>query len=142
MKSMKTLMRVRQRDLDLLKRQQAILEQKREEIYKTIDMLADRLRDEMKAAQKMPDMAHFFGDFSAHIKKRQDQLYAHARQTEQELERFALAIREVFSEMKKYELAYEQWKKRERDKVARRESQILDEVAIAGFLRKDDYANS
>jgi hypothetical protein len=50
MKSMKTLVRVKQREIDELRRKQTLLETKREEVYKTIDMLAQRLADERKAA--------------------------------------------------------------------------------------------
>jgi len=136
MKSMKTLMRVKQREIDELKRKQTLLETKREEVYKTIEMLANRLADELKAAQDMPDMAHFFGDFSAHIQKRQEQLYIMARRTEVEIDKLAIIIRDLFGELKKYELAYTNWDKKEKAKRARLESQQLDEIAIMAHARK------
>jgi hypothetical protein len=136
MKSMKTLVRVKQREIDELRRKQTLLETKREEVYKTIDMLAQRLADERKAAESMPDMAHFFGDFSAHIQKRQEQLYVLARRTEVEIEKLAVVIRELFSELKKYELAYSNWEIKEKAKRARLEAQQLDEIAIMAHARK------
>lgn len=137
MKSMHTLLRVKQRELDALKRAQGVLEKHREEMYQVVDQLMTRLRDELKAAEKMPEMAHFFGDFSAHIKKRQDQIHAQIRKLEVELEKITTQIREIFSEMKKYELALKAFEKREADKVKRREQQFMDEVGIRGYIRRD-----
>lgn len=137
MKSMETLLRVKQREVDALKRHQGILEKTREEGYQTITMLGDRLRDELKAAQVMPEMAHFFGDFSAHIKKRQDAVHAQIRKVEVELDKLAEQIRERFSEMKKYELVLAAHNKREKEKATRREQAMMDEVGIRGYIRKD-----
>lgn len=137
MKSMHTLLRVKQREMDALKRQQGILEKQREDLHKTIEMLTTRLRDELKAAQNMPEMAHFFGNFSEHIKKRQDQIHAHIRKVEAELDKLAEQIRERFSEMKKYELALKAHEKREAEKLRKREQAAMDEVGIRGYIRKD-----
>jgi len=137
MKSMTTLLRVKQREMDALKRQQGILEKNREDLYKTIELLAERLQTELKAAESMPDMAHFFGDFSAHIKKRQEQIHAQIRKVELELDKLALQISERFSEMKKYELALAAFNKREADKDKRREQQAMDELGLRGYIRKD-----
>ncbi len=137
MKSMATLLRVKQRELDALKRAQGVLEKHREEMYQVVDSLMTRLQQELKAAEKMPEMAHFFGDFSAHIKKRQDQIHVQIRKLEVELEKITTQIREIFSEMKKYELALKAHEKREADKAKLREQQFMDEVGIRGYIRKD-----
>jgi hypothetical protein len=137
MKSMKTLLRVKQREIDALKRQQGILEKNREDLEKTITMLADRLRDELKAAQTMPELSQFFGDFSSHIKKRQEQIHAQVRKVEAELDKIAEQVREKFSEMKKYELALAAFDKREADKRRRLEQQAMDEMGLRGYIRRD-----
>lgn len=137
MKSMTTLLRVKQREIDALKRQQGILEKQREDLQKTVDMLLQRLREEMKAAEKLPELSHFFGDFSTHIKKRQDQVHAHMRKIDAELDKIVEQIRERFSEMKKYELALAAHNKREAEKVRKREQAAMDEMGIRGYIRKD-----
>lgn len=137
MKSIKVLIRVKQRELDALKRQQTILEKRREEFYMMIIQLGDRLVQEMKMAKDMPEMAHFFGDFSASIKKRQDQAYAQIRKLDKELDKLAEQLTEKFGELKKFELAYAAWAKREADKVRKREQLEMDEVGIRGYVRKD-----
>lgn len=135
MKSIKVLIRVKQRELDALKRQQSILEKRREELYMMIIQLGDRLVQEMKMAKDMPEMAHFFGDFSASIKKRQDQAYAQIRKLDKELDKLAEQLTEKFSELKKFELAYAAWAKREAEKVRKREQLEMDEVGIRGYIR-------
>lgn len=138
MKSMLTLMKMRQSDLDLIKRQVTQLETKREEIYATINVLAERLASEIKAATEMPDMAHFFGDYSSHIKKRQDQLHALARRTEEEIDKLRLAITVIYSEIKTYEQAYKNWKAREAKKRATREQAEMDDIALQGYIRRQE----
>src|SRR5689334_1460263 len=101
MKSMVTLLRVKQREMDALKRQQGVLENQREEVNTIIRGLENQLASERKAAEAMPDMAHFFGDYSASIKKQQLMMHTHLRQVEHQLEQLSVQLRERFSEMKK-----------------------------------------
>lgn len=138
MKSINTLLRVKQREMDALKRQQGILENQREEIHTIINGLANQLQSELKAAQSMPEMAHFFGDYSATIKKRQEMMHNHLRRLEVELDKLTAQLRERFSEMKKYELALANWKKRQDQAAARRAQQEMDEVGIRGYVRRDE----
>ena len=137
MKSLTTLIRIKQREMDALKRQQGILENQREEVVKIIDGLANQLVSELKAAQEMPDMAHFFGNYSASIKQRQEMMHGHLRRVEAELDKLSLQLRERFSEMKKFDLALLNWQKRRDDAAKRREQQEMDEIGIRGYIRRD-----
>jgi flagellar export protein FliJ len=137
MKSLPTLMRVKQRELDALKRQQATLEKRRDDLLNAVDQLTDQLVQELKAAEGLPDMAHFFGGFSASIKKRQETMHAQIRKLEGEIDKLAQLIMVAFSELKKLDLAYAAWKKREAEKLRLREQQEMDEIGIRGYVRKD-----
>lgn len=137
MKSLPTLIRVKQRELDALKRQQGTLEKRRDDLLNTVDQLTDQLVAELKAAEALPDMAHFFGGFSASIKQRQEAIHAQIRKVEGEIDKLAQLIMVVFSELKKLDLAHAAWKKREAEKLRRREQQEMDEVGIRGYMRKD-----
>ncbi len=136
MKSIHTLLRVKQREIDALKRAQATMENHRELMHQAITQLSDALVRELKTAEDMPEMAQFFGDFSAHIKRRQEQIHAQLRKLEAEMNKLAEQIRERFSEMKKYELALKAHQQREADKAKRAEQQEMDEIAIRGYIRK------
>ena len=134
---MTTLLRVKQRELDALKRQQGVLESQREEINMIIKGLDNQLASERQAAEAMPDMAHFFGDYSAAIKKRQLMMFTHLRRVEMELDKLSVQLRERFSEMKKYELALANWQKRKDAKAAALAQQEMDEIGIRGYVRRD-----
>jgi flagellar export protein FliJ len=138
MKSLETLIRLKQREMDALKRQQGILENQREEIYTIINGLANQLQSEMKTAQNMPEMSHFFGDYAATIKKRQEMMHGHLRRLEVELDKLSLMLRERFSEMKKFELALANWQKRKKQAADRLEQQEMDEVGLRGYIRRHD----
>jgi chromosome segregation ATPase len=137
MKSINTLLRVKQREMDALKRQQGVLEQQREEVHSIIVGLANQLVDELKAAQALPEMAHFFGDYSAAIKKRQEMMHTHLRRVEVELDKLTQQLRERFSEMKKYEMAIANWQKRKDEATNRKLQQEMDEIGIRGYVRRD-----
>lgn len=138
MKSITTLLRVKQREMDVLKRQQALLENQREEVKGRMARLHQQLLDEMKSAENMPEMSHFFGDFSVTIKKRQEQMAVHLGKLDVELEKLTVQLLERFGEMKKYELALANWKKRKAETENRRSQQYMDEVAIRGYIRRDE----
>lgn len=137
MKSALTLMKIKQQSLDDLKRKVAVLENKKADIERTIDQLTKRLEDELRAAETMPDMTQFFGDFSSHIKKRQDQLRQMAKRTEIEIEKLAEQVRALFREIKSYEQVYKNWQKAEAKKQADREQATLDDVALQGYIRRE-----
>jgi len=137
MKSLTTLIRVKQREMDALKRQQSLLEAQRDEVYTIIERLSQQLVDELKAAQTMPELSHFFGDFSTTIKKRQEQMHTHLRKVEAELDKLNALLRERFSEIKKFELTLAAWQKRQKDAADRRAQQEMDEIAIRGYVRRD-----
>ncbi len=138
MKSIKTLIRVKQREMDTLKRQQGIFEQQREEIHLILEGLANQLASELKAAQTMPEMAHFYGDYSAAIKKRQEMMHTHLRRVEVELDKLSAMLRERFSELKKFELALANWQKRKDAAEAARTQLEMDEIGIRGYIRRDE----
>lgn len=135
MKSIITILRVKQIEIDALKRQQGVLENQRDILVKTGELLANSLVMELRAAEKVPDMAQFYGNFSAGIKNRQEIVATHIRKVEYDLERLGNQIRDCFSEMKKYDLALQAHRKRINDIKKRREQQEMDEIALRGYLR-------
>lgn len=139
MKAAQTLAKVKQQSLDEMKRKINALQTKRDEIHKTIDTLSDKLTEEMNAAADMPELNHFFGDFSAHIKKRQDQLKKMSEQTQVQIDQMSEEIREIFKEIKSYELVYEQWQKREAKAKASKEQAEFDDIALQRYTAKQEH---
>lgn len=138
MKSLNTLIRLEKREIDELKREQMKLQQKRDDCITALTHLADELRREMKSAETMPDMAQFFGDFAQANKKKQAQIDGLLLRTERELDDLTHKIQLRFNELKKYEVALANHKKREAEKVKKRETQMMDDIAIRNYIRRDE----
>lgn len=138
MKSLNTLIRLEQREIDVLKREQVKLQQKRDDCITALTHLANDLRDELKRAETMPDMARFFGDFAANNKKKQTQIDGLLLRTEREIEDVTQKIRVRFNELKKYEVALDNWKKREAQKLKKRETQMMDDIGIRNYSRRNE----
>lgn len=136
MKSLTTLIRVKQREMDALRRQQEMLLKQRDDLYNILERLADQLAHELKTASSMPEMAHFFGDYAATIKKRQEMMHVHLAKVERELDKLAAQLREKFSEMKKFELALAAYEKRLAEAARKREAKEMDEIAVQGYARR------
>ncbi len=141
MKSIVTILRVKQREIDALKRQQQVLESQRDNLLKTIDALAKSLEKEFKAAENVPGMAQFYGNFSVQIKSRQEAVRQQVLRVEVELDKLTQLIREAFSEMKKFELALDAHNKRIAAAAKRRENAEMDEIAIRGYVRSDVHGH-
>lgn len=138
MKSIITLVRIKKREMDALKRQQAVLERQRDDVVGGIARLATQLEQEMKLAEEMPEMGHFFGDFSLAIKKRQEVMRLHVRRLEAELDKLADQLRERFSELKKYEITLANWERKRDMALAHRAQQEMDEIGIRGYVRRHE----
>lgn len=136
MKSIPTILRVKQREIDALKRQQQVMEGQRDNLIKTLEALAQSLENEFKAAEAVPGMAQFYGNFSAQIKARQEKVRQQILRVEMELDKLTAQIREAFSDLKKFELALDAHNKRVAAARNRREQQEMDEIAIRRYERQ------
>ena len=133
-----TLIRLRKRDLDELRRQQAELETRRDQILSAMERLRDELLHEIQTAGELAGMGGFFGNFSEAIKKRQEKLIEEVKRVELRIQQFAERIRIDYGELKKFELSYERILERERAEAARREQKELDEIGLRNHGRKED----
>lgn len=137
MKSLKTLIRLQQRELDRLRKQIALLETQRGNFIATIERLQDDLIKELAAAEEMAEMRGFFGDFSDSIKKRQHAIAAKVVELEYQIQQQMIEVTNRYSDLKKYEIAYERYLEDERKKQAKREQAELDEVGLRNHLYGD-----
>ncbi len=137
MKSLKTLIRLQQRELDRLRKQIAALESHRDTMIQTIETLQDSLVQELAAANELTEMKGFFGDFSDSIKKRQHAIAAKVVQVEHQIQEQMIEVTSRYSDLKKYEIAYERYLESERQKQAKREQAELDEVGLRRHLYGD-----
>lgn len=136
MKGLTTLIKIQKRELDKLRLQMTQLETKRDTQIAYMRKLKEELEHELEAASQMTEMRGFFGDFSEAIKKKQKATVTVILKLEQQMEQLAVHIQNTFSELKKYEISYENYlaeQKREREK---REQIELDELGIQMYQRR------
>jgi len=129
MKALKTLIKVHKRNLDVLQRKIASLENQRAQLERLIERLQEELKQEIVLAGKTPEMGAFFGDFAKRIKTRQEQVYEEIASLEEKIAVVRDEIREAFSEIKKFEIALENALRRHKQEANRKEINELDEVA-------------
>ena len=136
MKGIKTLIKLRQRELDEQRRIMVSLENQKEQLKNASAKLQQELEQEIALAGQQPDMAHFFGDFAKRIQNRQQEITNEIATLDQAIAKVADQIAEAFAELKKIEIALENAKKREAESQARKETIALDEIAEQQHRKK------
>tara|TARA_B100000989_G_C19366494_1_gene395513 strand:- start:250 stop:666 length:417 start_codon:yes stop_codon:yes gene_type:complete len=137
MKGLKTLIRLRKRDLDALRERLASLEGKKERLLQRIEQLHDELQNEIDLAGDMPEMRGFFGDFSKSIKGRQDKIVNEILRIETQIQQVTNDISRQFSELKKYEISYDNYLKEQARLEDEREQKELDEIGVQRYAHQD-----
>ncbi len=134
MKSLRTLIRIEQNELHRLRKDLANEETKRGQLLKMMEELQASLKREIETAQELADMRGFFGDYSDAIKRKQKQLASNVVQVEQRIQELMIEIQNRFTDLKKYEIAYDRYVQEEARKAAKKEQQALDEAGLRDFL--------
>ncbi len=138
MKGLTTLIKLSKRTLDELRRKMTALENQKAQLEQAIINLKLEVEMEMATAAKRPEMGAFFGGFTKRMKQREFDLRAEIAKIEKQMEVLAEEITIAYAELKKYEIALENAQAREREKMARRETELLDEIAGQQHYRKQE----
>ena len=138
MKGLSTLIKLHKRTLDELRRQMLSLENQKAQLQQASANLNKELQDEMQAAKKQADMSGFFGGFAKRIQKRQEEIAKEIRSLDQQMAKLNNEITEAYAEVKKYEIAQENAKRREAEEEKRKETIAMDEIAGQQFRRKQE----
>ncbi len=128
-KGLPTLIKLRQRELDALRKRMTILTQNRQHLVNQSDQLLIDLHNEIELAGELADMGSFFGNYSEHIQKQREKLYKEIQMLERKIENLTDEISLAFGELKKFEIALENQRQREKQKEEKREMNQLDEIA-------------
>lgn len=136
MKGINTLIRLSKRTLDELRKQQAVLEAQREKLLEAVRKLKQEMEREMSLSAKAPEMATFYGQFAKHIRARQDDIRGEIAKVDAQIEQMADKIAEAFADLKKYEIARDNAKARQKAEEARKETIMMDDIAGVRFIRQ------
>tara|TARA_B100001123_G_scaffold428622_1_gene545874 strand:- start:435 stop:854 length:420 start_codon:yes stop_codon:yes gene_type:complete len=137
MKSLATLIRLKQRDLDRSRQRLSRLEGQRDQLIAQIGKLTDELTNEYHLSAELADLRGFFGDYADSIKVKQKALAQKVVKTEMQIQEVITEIQVQFAEVKKYELALERFLEEEKRKRKQREQAQMDELGIRNHLFKE-----
>ncbi len=138
LKSLNTLVKLHKRRVDVMRREMIALEEERKQLIEVSTKLSAEHAREMLLAAEEPKMAGFFGAYSARVKERQEKIAIEVKRLDGSIEEKAEAIREEFSEQKKYEIAREHVKKRLDEQTKTRLQQRFDEIGNQQYLKLKD----
>ncbi|NBO19333.1 MAG: hypothetical protein EBV03_08940, partial [Proteobacteria bacterium] len=136
MKGLTTLIKLSKRALDELRRKMGMLENQKSQLQQAIVNLQREVEAELQAARQRPEMGQFFGEYSKRMRQRQAQLEAEVASIELQMSNLRETIAAAFAEQKKYEIALENAKQRQKEAAQRRENEMMDEIAGQQHQRK------
>lgn len=112
-----------------------------------LDRLADRLRQEQErldieqqveqaVAAASAEAARGYGAYARRLIERRQKLAQSVADVEQQIAQAREALAEAFQEVKRYEITASNRERQQRQKTARRQQQVLDEIGIDRHARR------
>lgn len=135
MKGLPALIKLKQRELDTLRRELAELEQELENLRLESKRLAEELTSEQKLAAESPEMGAFYGKFAKGIEEKQKLIQRKSRDVNEKIRKLRDTIFEAFTELKRLEIARDNLLAAEEEEKKKQEQMMLDEVGIQQFTR-------
>jgi len=135
MKSLATLIRLKQEQLDEKRLVLGRLEQEAAAITTLIETLQAEVACESALAKSGGEQAFGFGGYLARAQARRRDLEARQAQLGEKIAVAADEVADAFREMKRYELAQSLADSQAASAAARREQAALDEVGLTGYRR-------
>lgn len=138
MKGLATLIKLHKRALDELRRKMTSLENQKVQLQKLSAKLKEDVALEMHLAGKQPEMGNFFGDYAKRMKLRQQEISGEITSLDAQMGKLGSEIAAAFAELKKFEIAQENARKRALEAEKRRETVDMDEIAAQQFQRRKE----
>ncbi len=129
MKHYHTLIKLKKREVDGLRKQLGNLNNQRAILEQLKQGLIDELQNEINMAQSLVDLSGFFGDFSDSIKTRQEKVDKEIDSIDKQIKVIRDKMMFAFGEQKKFELAQEAKEQQEKEKRDKAEQDMFDELA-------------
>jgi flagellar export protein FliJ len=136
MTALGSLVRVHTWELNEKRQKLAGLEELSDKIRQDVENLEAQLQHEQSAAAGSIEGTIAFPAFVAAALERRKKLRVSIANLDLAIEAAREEVREVFQEVKKYELARDNHEKRERERIAKREQIELDELGVNLHRRK------
>lgn len=137
MKTLKTLIRLKKDEVDALKKQLAEMEERQQVLKDEHRDLSAALEREAEFASNFPESLQSFADYTKKTLKRLEQLMHTINVMQKAIDKKRDELQDAFGELKKFEIVLEQRQHTLFEEGKKRESKMMDEVALRGFSRKD-----
>lgn len=129
MADVRTLIKMQKLYVDEQRRVLAARQTEADTIMMAIATLQANLESEKARASEQPDAAMMIGAYIRTALHRHDQLQRDLSAKEREVEKERAKLSVLFEELKRYEIAQENWDKAQREELAKRETLSYDEQA-------------
>lgn len=136
MKGLATLIKLHKRQLDEIRRKMANLENQKRELEEALRNLAADLEREKEAIRGKAEMASYFGSYAKRVRARQEQTAQAIRMLDEQIDKHREEINIAFGELKKFEIAEANAKKRAAAEERRKETIELDDIGGQQHQRK------
>ena len=137
MKALKSMIRLHRGILDERRRDLVALESRRAQVEAAQSQLEVLLVAEQRVAAGNFEVRFSYPNFARVAIKRREALTAERRKVEDEIVKAVAALADVFQDVKRYETALENHRKRLHADSERRHQAALDEVALTIHRRKE-----
>jgi len=137
-KSLDVLIKIRERELDMLRRRMSVLENQKDKFHEEIARLAEELKKERDAAKDQLDMLPFLQQYQRKNAEETRQYEQAITRLEGQIEEMNEVIRKIFSELKKLEIAKEQQLAAIAEDERLKENKQMDELAQIQHQRKGE----
>jgi len=135
-KGLSTLIRVRKWELEERRRRLADLEGLRDQILGMIARLEQDVRTEQGVAASDVEAGYTYGNFAQASIERRQKLEGSLEEVQQQIRAAMEEVTSAYQELKKYEVAHANRKRREAEELSRRDQILMDDMAIEGFRRR------
>lgn len=134
--SLKTIIRLQKLQLDEKRRVLAELQNLGDRLRAEIERLKEEIAQEQATARENFAVSFTYANFAQAALERGRKLGESLAQVEVQISVATDQMAESYQELKRYELAEEERLKREKQKLKRKEAEMLDETALIGFRRR------
>ncbi len=133
MKGLETLIKMQQREIDILRKQIMQLEQDRVRAHAQITQINQQITRESQANEASVGFLDMFANFLGRMEGRKVNLNRQIESIEQRRAVIENRLREQFAELKKYEIARDNRLAEEQAALEKQMQSMLDEIAIQRY---------
>lgn len=137
MKGIRTLIKISRQELDTKRRALAVLQTQKQRHLERLAALKKELAREKEMAGALSPEVCRFDTYLKRVNETQIEIGKALQELEGEIGKKTEEIADAYAEVKKFEVLLKQREKARAAQEKRRETLLLDEVAIAGHRRKE-----